>query len=261
MNSMTTMNPVNPLLAHDVAGPADGPALVLLHSSVCDRRMWEPQWRPLAEAGFRVVRADFRTCGDSPAAIAPYRDGDDVLDLLDSLGIERAAFAGSSYGGRVALGIASRHPERVAALALLCPAVPAQQRGPALQKVSDAEDALLEAGDLAGAVELMVDTWLGPSATEEARALVRTMQRHIFEVAQAVESHHELPEHEADLGAITAPTLVMGGAHDVEDFRTIAATLPHHIPGARHIELPWAGHLPSLERPEETLALLLDFLR
>lgn len=261
MNPVNPVNPVNPLLAHDVAGPADGPALVLLHSSVCDRRMWEPQWGPLAEAGFRVVRADFRTCGDSPPAVAPYRDADDVLDLLDSLGIERAAFAGSSYGGRVALGIASLHPERVSALALLCSAVPAQQRGPALQKVADAEDALLEAGDVAGAVELMVDTWLGPSADDEARALVRTMQRRIFDVALTVEEHHELPEHEIDLGAVAAPTLAIGGAHDVEDFRDIAADLAHRIPGARHLELPWAGHLPSLERPQDTTALLLDFLR
>ncbi|MFI5666865.1 alpha/beta fold hydrolase [Streptomyces sp. NPDC051704] len=260
MNPVTPVTPVNPLLAHDVSGPADGPALVLLHSSVCDRRMWEPQWRPLAEAGFRVVRADFRTCGDSPAAVAPYRDEEDVLDLLDSLGIERAAFAGSSYGGRVALLIASRHPERVAALALFCPAVPAQRRGPALQKVVDAEDALLEAGDIAGAVELMVGTWLGPSADEEARALVRTMQRRIFEAARHPAADHELPEHEADLGSVTAPTLVVGGAHDVEDFRTIAAGLPHRIPGARHTELPWAGHLPTLERPEETTSLLLNFL-
>ncbi|MFD7838017.1 hypothetical protein [Streptomyces sp. NPDC059761] len=50
--------------------------------------------------------------------------------------------------------------------------------GPALQKVVDAEDALLEAGDVAGAVELMVDTWLGPSADEAARALASAPSPH-----------------------------------------------------------------------------------
>lgn len=50
-------------------------------------------------------------------------------------------------------------------------------------------------------------------------------------------------------------------AHDVPDFRGIAADLPARLPNARHLELPWAGHLPNLERPAETTALLLDFLR
>ncbi|MFJ2820197.1 alpha/beta fold hydrolase [Streptomyces toxytricini] len=251
---------IDTLPAHDTAGPADGPPLVLLHSSVCDRRMWQPQWEPLAAAGFRVVRMDFRTCGDSPPATAPYRDEDDVLALLDTLGIGRAALVGSSYGGRVALQVAALHPDRVSDLALLCPAVAGHVPGPALREVGDLEDALLEAGDIDGAVELMVRTWLGPSADDRTRDLVRVMQRRGFETALSAEGDHELPPREADLGAVTARTLAVGGAHDVADFRGIAASLLRRIPGARHVELPWAGHLPSLERPQETTALLLDFL-
>ncbi|MET9064505.1 alpha/beta fold hydrolase [Streptosporangium sandarakinum] len=45
-------------LSYDMAG--DGPALVLLHSGVCDRRMWDPQWPALLDAGYQVVRCDFR---------------------------------------------------------------------------------------------------------------------------------------------------------------------------------------------------------
>lgn len=246
--------------SHDVDGPVDGPAVVLLHSSVCDRRMWEPQWRPLVEAGFRVVRLDFRTCGDSPAAEAPYSDEGDVRALLDHLGIERAALVGSSYGGRVALHLAALHPERVASLFLLCPSRPGHEPSPELRKFGAAEDALLEVGDLAGAVELNVDTWLGPDADAAARDLVRAMQLRNFEVGLAVTEQHELPEPPIDLAAVTAPLLALGGAHDVPDFRRIAAELPALVPGARHRELPWAGHLPSLERPDEVTGLLLDFL-
>ncbi|MCX5194855.1 alpha/beta hydrolase [Streptomyces sp. NBC_00249] len=249
------------ILSHDVDGPADGPAVVLLHSSVCDRRMWDPQWGPLAEAGFRLIRADFRTCGDSPAAVAPYSDGGDVLALLDSLGIGRAAFVGSSYGGRVALGLAALHPERVSRLALLCPARPGlRPDGPEVRAFGEAEDALVAAGDLEGAGELTARTWLGPDADGAARAAVREMAVGNLRGALAATGDHELPEPPVDLTTVTAPTLAVGGAHDLPDYRRIPADVAALVPGATHLELPWAGHLPSLERPSEITALLLDFL-
>ncbi|MET9854568.1 alpha/beta fold hydrolase [Streptomyces sp. NPDC006450] len=248
------------ILSHDVDGPADAPAVVLLHSSVCDRRMWEPQWQPLLAAGYRVVRADFRTCGDSPAAEAPYSDHGDVQALLNHLGIRRAAFVGSSYGGRVALTLAALRPELVSALALLCPARPAQRRGPALLAFNAAEAALLDAGDLEGAAELNARQWLGPEAGEAVHALVRTMQLGNLQGAMAADGDHELPEPAFEPAAITAAVLAVGGAHDIPDFRDVPAELPSLVPGAVHVELPWAGHLPSLERPEEINRLLLPFL-
>src|SRR5215207_6322075 len=99
------------VLTHDVAG--SGPAVVLLHSSVCDRRMWDPQWRTLLDAGYQVVRCDFRGHGQSPAPTEPFNAADDVRELLDELGIERAAVVGASFGGRVAQEIAARWPARV----------------------------------------------------------------------------------------------------------------------------------------------------
>src|ERR1051326_877226 len=102
-------------LAYDDQG--SGPATILLHSAVCDRRMWEPQWQALIDAGYRVVRCDFRGFGRTPLTNRPHNDAEDVLDLLDALGIGRAALIASSYGGRVALEIAARRPDRVSAMA------------------------------------------------------------------------------------------------------------------------------------------------
>ncbi|MFF4317301.1 alpha/beta fold hydrolase [Streptomyces sp. NPDC001568] len=249
------------ILSHDVTGPVDAPAVVLLHSSVCDRRMWDPQWGPLAEAGFRVVRADFRTCGQSPAADAPYSDHGDVLALLDQLDIRRASFVGSSYGGRISLRIAALHPERASRLALLCPGRPGlSPDGPEVRAYGEATDALLATGDLEGAAELASRTWLGPDADAAAHAAVRAMELGNIKGSLADSGGHELPEPAIDLGAVTVPVLAIGGAHDLPDYRRIPADLPGLVPGAEHRELPWAGHLPSLERPRETTALLLDFL-
>ncbi|MGR4883113.1 alpha/beta fold hydrolase [Streptomyces sp. LARHCF249] len=245
----------------EVSGPVDGPAVVLLHSSVCDRRMWDPQYGPLGEAGFRVVRLDFRTCGDSPAAEEPYSDHGDVVALMDRLGIGRAAFVGSSYGGQVALTVAALHPQRATRLALLCAGRPGHRPdSPEVKEFRAAEDALVEAGDLAGAAALNARTWLGPDADEAAHALVRDMQLRNFRNSLIPAGDHELPEPAVDLASVTAPTLAVGGAHDLPDFRDIAAELPGLVPGARHLELPWAGHLPSLERPAAITDLLLEFL-
>jgi pimeloyl-ACP methyl ester carboxylesterase len=62
------------------------------------------------------------------------------------------------------------------------------------------------------------------------------------------------------LGELRLPTLVIVGSEDVPDIRAIAELLAGSIPGARLEEIAGAGHLPSLERPDELNRLLLDFL-
>ncbi|MER6723813.1 MULTISPECIES: alpha/beta fold hydrolase [Streptomyces] len=245
-------------LSHDVAG--DGPVLVLLHSGVCDRRMWDAQWPALIDGGYRLVRCDLRGFGETPAPDRPHSDAEDVLALLDGLGIARAAVVGSSYGGQVALEIAARWPDRVSAMVLLCPALPGHEPSAELRALGEREEALIETGDIVGATELMVDTWLGPDAAEPAREAVRQMQRHAFEVQLAAE---EFKPREAvvDLTAVQAPCLVLSGAHDLADFRQIAGRLPHLLANADHVELPWAGHLPSMERPSAVTDLLIGFLK
>ena len=71
--------------------------------------------------------------------------------------------------------------------------------------------------------------------------------------------NEELPN--PDLGAISTPTLVAVGANDNADFRAIAERLARELPNAQLAVIEGAGHLPSMERPEETAALVRSFLR
>lgn len=108
-----------------VCGPADAPPLVLLHGAqantlayMFDAAAWSQHFRVYAidmigEAGFS---AEMRPPLDSDAH-ALWLD-----DVLDGLGVARAAFVGTSLGGWLALDYATRRPQRVARLALLCPA-------------------------------------------------------------------------------------------------------------------------------------------
>ena len=248
------------MLAHDDEG--SGSAVVLLHSGVCDRRMWDAQTAVLA-ASYRVVRPDFRGFGETPLPAGQFSVADDVVSLLDHLGVERAAFVGSSLGGRVALEVAVTAAERVSSLLLLCPALRGVATTPAADAFGAEEDRLLDLGDVEAAVELNVSTWLGPDASAECRDVVRRMQRHAFEVQLAAEAQPAGPEPvpvEVDLAKIAVPTLVISGDRDMDHFRHVAQHLAGSIAGARLQRLPWAGHLPSLERPDEVNALITGFL-
>jgi pimeloyl-ACP methyl ester carboxylesterase len=240
-------------LHHRVEG--SGPAVVLLHAGVADLRMWDAQVSELVP-GHSVVRCDLRGYGHTPLEPgASYSDAEDVLALLDELGLERFALVGASYGGYVALQISSAAPERVERLVLLAPPAELEEPDDALRAFWREEGGLAEAGDLDGATELNVETWLGPDATDDARALVRRMQRGIFELQEAAGEvdNRELP---VDLTRITAPATVVVGEHDFAFFRATARALATGLPQADLVELAWAGHLPSLERPLETAHLV-----
>jgi pimeloyl-ACP methyl ester carboxylesterase len=245
-------------LAHDVAG--GGPAVLLLHSTVVDRRMWDPQVPALVEAGFRAIRCDLNGFGDSPLPTGLYNDADDVLALLAALAVGDFAIVGASGGGRVALEVAARWPSRVSALLLLCTAVGGFERGPELRAFGEREDALLEAGDLDGAAELNAVQWLGPEADQKTHAAVRVMQRHIFDVQCGVDEDPQQRTYAYDLADVTARTLLVTGAHDLPDFRRIADDLASVVPGAKRLDLPWAGHLPGMERPDLLNQVMVEFL-
>jgi pimeloyl-ACP methyl ester carboxylesterase len=245
------------ILSHDSTG--SGPAVLLLHAGVADSRMWDPQRAPLARH-HRVIRCDLRGYGDTPLTNARYDNANDVKALLSSLGERPVAIVGASAGGHVALQVASEWPDLVSHLVLLNSAfaLPATR---SLQRFARREDALIEAGDIDGATELNVATWLGPDADDETRALVRTMQRHAFQVQLgAGEDIHQEAGPDIDLEAISAHTLIVSGGQDLDHFRAVANHLAGRIPGAKHTQLGWAGHLPNLERPDEVTALITDFL-
>jgi 3-oxoadipate enol-lactonase len=244
-------------LAHDDEG--DGDPLVLIHAGVCDRRMWEPQWEALTER-FRTIRCDLRGFGETPLPPERFNPADDVIRLLDDLGLDRVSLVGASFGGRVSLEAAATWPQRVEKLVLLSGEWEEVERDPELESFGSEEERLLSDGEVDAAVELNVRTWVGPEASDEARSLVRTMQHHAFGVQLAVGDEADFEPREVDPGAIEARTLLVSGGRDFAHFQEVAAELDDRIPKAEHVELEWAAHLPSLERPGRVTRLLLHHL-
>jgi pimeloyl-ACP methyl ester carboxylesterase len=85
---------------YDEAG--SGPAVVLVHAGLADRRMWDHQFRALAQH-YRVIRYDWRGYGESSGVPGEVARHEDLLALTDALAVEQAAVIGSSYGGAHAL--------------------------------------------------------------------------------------------------------------------------------------------------------------
>jgi pimeloyl-ACP methyl ester carboxylesterase len=248
----------------------DGPAVVLVHEGVCDLRMWD-ELAPVLAAEFTVLRYDMRGYGGSTMPPGPFSQANDLLGLLDHVGIDSAALVGVSYGGRVALDTAAVAPERVTKLLLVATGLREHEWSQVIRDFGDEEERLLDAGEIDAATELNVRLWVdgpgrGPDPVRESvRARVREMQRRAFEI--------QVPAYEAQpppgpedpveirLSELSQPVLVVVGDADAPDFLEVADRLERELPNARKVVLEDTAHTIPLERPDEFRDLALEFLR
>jgi 3-oxoadipate enol-lactonase len=242
---------------HTVTGPADAPVVVLSNSLGATRAMWDPQVPALAER-YRVVTYDTRGHGASPAPAGPYTLDDlvdDVLALLDRLGAERAHVAGLSLGGMTALRLAAREPRRVHRLAVLCSSAKTEPQG-FLDRAAAAR-----AEGTASFAPTVVSRWLTPGYAAAHPDLVAGLEAMVagaddegYAACAEVVGGVDL---RADLGRISAPTLVVSGGED-------PALPPEHqrliadgIAGAELLTVSPGAHLANLEQPLQVSAALL----
>lgn len=233
-------------ISHWVVG--DGPAILLVHAGVADARMWAPQVAELRK-DHRVITVDLRGYGETPLEPgAKDSDAGDLLAVLDELAVDTVAAIGASYGGYVVQQAASRQPERFSRLSLICAPTDGVEPTDDVRVLWAEEERLLEAGDVDGATDVNVRGWLGPEADNAAKELLRAMQKRAFEL-QLAAGDVDNEEYAVEPEKIVAPVRLITGAHDVQWMHDCAAYLAERLPNAEHVDLPWAGHLPTLERP------------
>src|SRR5262245_50045408 len=132
------------MLAFDDVG--NGPAVLLIHAGIADRRMWRWQVPALAGAGFRAVAVDLRGFGESPSASEPFSSDGDLLACLDACGVEQASVVGVSMAGGVALELALAAPDQVSGLVLVSTGAGSTSPSEGVTQVWEDADAAYERG-------------------------------------------------------------------------------------------------------------------
>jgi 3-oxoadipate enol-lactonase len=267
------MNPLSQTpsgIAYDRQGPDGGLPLVLIHAGIADRRMWDAQWQPLT-AVRDTVRLDLRGFGESTRRPAGLLDHvADVVDTLGHLGIPRCHLVGASFGSGVAAEVALVRPDVVQSM-LMCPPGGSllAELTPDLKRFIDAEEAALTRGDIEAAVDANVASWVvGPGRSESdlepaVVAAVRRMQRGVFEIAESwgdlgmVELEPPVNDRLADLDL---PVLVLVGGHDLDTIGEASDRVCAGAPRVRRVDWPDVAHLPSMEKPQPFLQLLLEWI-
>ncbi len=234
--------------------------MLLLHAGIADRRMWEPQVAALEAARHTVTAPDLPGFGD--AALEPPTV--DYVAFAAALLDGPAAVVGCSFGGRVALELAGARPELVDRLVLIAPGLASTEWSEETRAGFAEEEALIEQGDLAGAGEQQARMWLAPDASDDVRALTAAMTVRSYEqqlpFEGAVRGVWPEPSAETRAAELDLPTLLVVGDADRRELRPLVERLAAEMPDARLETIAGAGHLPSLERPDELNRLLLDFL-
>ncbi|HEY0474181.1 MAG TPA: 3-oxoadipate enol-lactonase [Kribbella sp.] len=249
-------------LDYQLTGPEDAPFLLLGSSLGTTHEMWAPQLEPLSER-FRVVAFDHRGHGGSEVPPGPYSIDDlggDVLELLDTIGIEDASYAGISLGGAVGLWLAENAPDRFHRFVLICPpAYPVAGPQPWIDRAAQ-----VRAEGTKAIVEATLAKWFLPEYREKHPAEVDVIRQQF--VSTPAEGYAGCCEALAAmdlrdrLGEITAPVLLITAEADTSIPPETVVPLASQIPGAQLEIIENAAHLVSYSHPEVINHLLLAHL-
>ncbi|MEA2430514.1 MAG: hypothetical protein QOI19_987 [Thermoleophilaceae bacterium] len=231
----------------------DRPAVLLLHGQPGTGGDWAGVAAELGDR-FTVLAPDRPGYGANAAAAGGFEHNARAMELLlDEAGVDHAVVAGHSWGAGVGLAMASRAPERVRALVLVCPVTPGERVGRL--------DRIL-AGNRAGPL-LAHLAFLGAGVALARPALRRRIEALVPgsdtsrwpELARAwrsfwVEQRALIDDLPTLRGTLAVPTTVVVGARDHVTDPRAAARYAAEV-GARLVEIPDAGHLLPMQRPAE----------
>jgi 3-oxoadipate enol-lactonase len=242
-------------IAYDIQG--SGPAVVLITGSNLDRRMWTREAEWLAKQ-YTVVRYDLRAHGESDTATREFSHQADLIELLDTLKIQKATLIGLSAGAFIALDAALDIPQRVERIVLAGPGVTGYT-GKNPPQFPPEMFAAIQARDYRRVSKILLTTPVF-AAPPESQPLVRQMvteNERLWTVDRALMKMP--PPTLPRLAQVRVPTLVIVGEKDVYQ-RDHAELLSARVPRARLVVVPGGGHIVNLTSPKAFEAAVESFL-
>jgi lipase len=245
-------------------GPSDGPPLLCLHGITS----WGGRFRRLAQerlAAFHVVAPDLRGHGlsdwEPPWSIGAHVG--DLVDTLNALGLERVDVVGHSFGGRLALELAARHPDRVGRVVLLDPAVWVPP-SIALERAELAREDLSYAS-----VEEAIAERLATGTGTDERLVREELPQHLrlgddgrwrarFAPSAIVAAYGEMAK-APPLDSVAASTLLVRGRESEVVPEPLQDLVCETMSDCRSVTVP-GGHIVMWDAFDETAEAILEFL-
>ncbi|MGZ3525496.1 MAG: 3-oxoadipate enol-lactonase [Thermodesulfobacteriota bacterium] len=249
---------------YELSGKKGAPVVVLSHSLACSLVMWNPQMDDLSPH-FQVLRYDMRGHGQSNVPSGPYTLellAEDVIGLLDALGIDRIHFVGLSVGGMIGQSLALNHAKRLRSLALCDTAsIVPQEAQPTWQERIERT----RAKGMESQVNETMERWFTPVFLKQNLPIVGLIRKQIL--ATPVEGYLGCAEairrlsYLNRLSEIKLPTLIMVGEDDPGTPVSASKAIHERIHNSKLVILPSARHLCNVEQAEAFNAALLAFLK
>ena len=253
-----------------VSGSGTQPML-FAHGFGCDQNMWRYVAPAFADA-YRIVLFDYVGSGQSDKS-AFNRDrygsldgyAQDVLDVVHALDLRDVIFVGHSVSSMVGVIAANREPDRFAQLIMV---------GPSPRYIND--DGYVggfERADIDGLFEMMDKNFIGwanflapaimknPDRPELGSELTESFCSTDPVIARRFAEATFYADNRADLASVSVPSLVLQCTDDMVAPLEVGDYLAKHLPGSTVRVMQANGHCPHMSHPEETIALVKDYLQ
>ena len=243
-----------------------GPAVLFIHDFPLNRKMWQQQTEAVVDAGFRVIIPDLRGFGNSElktdsCEITTYSQ--DILGLLNFLGIGRAVICGLSMGGYILFDLLENHPHRVAG-ACLVSTRPVADDIHERAKRSEILDSLSKGlnDDVRDDLYNMLITGHEENMSKACKneILILTQDVSPKALSTAILAIAKRKDYTFQLQGMKTPTLIIGAEHDKITHPQHTEIMARHLPNCyKSIKLN-CGHLVNMEKAQAFNTHLVDFL-
>lgn len=252
-------------LAYERRVAADGPPLLALHGILVGTSNWIHQVLRLPR--FLWLLPHLRGHGMSPPPMPRQTIEEaalDVLSVLDAEQVDQAVVLGNSLGATIALALALMRLQRVHALVLVEPSLPAlagEDERERLRRSAELTRSLLAAGKVDDALAHFLVPRLGEDWMQKAgQRRLEEWRRNVFSAPTWIDAVLAFDPGPVPLAALNRPTLLVYGANTQPAYRHTVFALSELLPQAEIAEIPHAGHGAPVDNPEAFNARLLDFL-